>query len=42
MILNLAELFAKLTSCIPILKIKKNTENLIDENSFMRAYSNLN
>lgn len=42
MILNLIELFAKLMSYILILKIKKNMANLVDENSFTKAYSNLN
>lgn len=36
------QLFAKLMSYILILKIKKNMANLVDENSFTKAYSNLN
>lgn len=39
---HLAGLFAKWTSCIPTRKIKTNMANLIDESSFMKAYSNLN
>lgn len=36
------QLFARLKNCIPILKIKQNFANLVDENFFMRAYNNLN